>query len=141
MFPKYTTIDTLKEARGKFRFNSNRLDYIGKFLGLGQKVHTGFDLWKDIMLKNCAKSMLKMLVYCRNDVRLLENVFNRLNPYIPPKSRVKIEGKEGAKNCPECGGKNLRANMYRNTLSGRRVQLRCADCGKTHQIPESKWIK
>jgi hypothetical protein len=77
MFPKYTTIDTLKEARGRFRFNSNRLDYIGKFLGLGQKVHTGFDLWKDIMLRNCAKSMLKMLAYCKNDVRLLENVFNR----------------------------------------------------------------
>ncbi len=52
MFPTYNTIDTLKIARSKFRFNSNRLDYIGKFLGLGQKNHTNFDLWKDIMLKN-----------------------------------------------------------------------------------------
>ena len=35
MFPKYTTIDTLKVARQKFRFNSNRLNYIADFLGLG----------------------------------------------------------------------------------------------------------
>ena len=49
MFPKYTTIDTLKVARSKFRFNSNRLNYIADFLGLGQKIKTEFNLWKDIL--------------------------------------------------------------------------------------------
>ena len=32
VFPTYTTIDTLKHSRSKFRFNSNRLDYISLFL-------------------------------------------------------------------------------------------------------------
>ena len=46
MFPKYVTIDTLKVARSKFKFNSNKLNYIAKFLGIGQKIHTDLDLWK-----------------------------------------------------------------------------------------------
>ena len=53
------SIDTLKSSRGKFRFNSNKLDYIGKYLGVGKKMETGgFDLWKDIILKNCRKSQI-----------------------------------------------------------------------------------
>ena len=40
MFPKYLTIDTLKVARAKFRFNSNKLDYIAEYLGLGNKIKT-----------------------------------------------------------------------------------------------------
>ena len=51
MFPAYVTIDTLKIARSKFRFNSNRLNYIADFLGLGQKIKTEYSLWKDILLK------------------------------------------------------------------------------------------
>ncbi len=50
MFPKYTTIDTLKVARQKFRFNSNRLNYIADFLGIGQKIKTEYSLWKNILL-------------------------------------------------------------------------------------------
>lgn len=63
--PQITTIDTLKAARGKFNFNSNKLDYIGKYLGLGGKAPTGgFDTWKDIKLKNCPKAMVRMVKYC-----------------------------------------------------------------------------
>lgn len=35
--PKFKSIDTLKVARKYFRFNSNRLNYLGQFLGVGQK--------------------------------------------------------------------------------------------------------
>jgi len=41
IFPNYTTLDTLKNSRSKFKFNSNKLDYIASFLGLGKKIHTG----------------------------------------------------------------------------------------------------
>ena len=41
-FPaKITTPDTLKRARGNFRFPSNRLNDIGEYLGLGKKLDTG----------------------------------------------------------------------------------------------------
>jgi uncharacterized protein YprB with RNaseH-like and TPR domain len=38
MFPKYKTIDTLKVGRSKFKFNSNKLDYIAQYLGMGKKI-------------------------------------------------------------------------------------------------------
>ena len=60
MFPKYLTIDTLKVARQKFRFNSNRLNYIADFLGLGQKIKTEYSLWKDILLHKDKVAMEKI---------------------------------------------------------------------------------
>mgnify|MGYP003423498442 FL=1 len=42
VFPNYTTLDTLKKARAKFKFNSNTLNYIAGFLGLGTKSQTSF---------------------------------------------------------------------------------------------------
>jgi DNA polymerase elongation subunit (family B)/DNA-directed RNA polymerase subunit RPC12/RpoP len=133
MFPTYNTIDTLKIARSKFRFNSNRLDYIGKFLGLGQKNHTSFDLWKDIMLKNCPIAMNTMIDYCIQDVVLLEKVHKALNNHIPAKTHygVIFGGDRGS--CPECGSEEVVKNNRRVTASGLiKIQYKCKICGKLH---------
>ena len=133
MFPTYITIDTLKVARSKFKFNSNRLDYIGKFLGLGQKLHTDFDLWKNIMLKNDKVALNKMIDYCIQDVILLEKVHKELSLHIPAKTHYGvIFGGERA-SCPECGSDDLVRNNKRVSASGLvKVQLRCNTCGKFH---------
>lgn len=83
--PKFNSIDTLKLARSGFKFNSNKLDYIGKFLGVGEKIHTHYDLWKKILLENDTVSLFKMVEYCKQDVVLLENVYNELQAYVPKK--------------------------------------------------------
>lgn len=82
---KFNSIDTLKMARHGFRFNSNKLDYMGQFLGLGKKMKTDYSLWKDIMLKNDKKAMNTMVDYCKQDVRLLEQVYDKLKEYVPAK--------------------------------------------------------
>ena len=82
MFPKYLTIDTLKVARQKFRFNSNRLNYIADFLGLGQKIKTEYSLWKDILLHKDKIAMEKMIKYCKKDVVLLEKVLSLMTSLI-----------------------------------------------------------
>ena len=78
MFPKYATIDTLKQARSKFKFNSNRLDYIASFLGIGKKIETKFGLWKSILLDKDKEAMKLMIEYCKGDVKLLEEVFLKM---------------------------------------------------------------
>lgn len=78
--------DTLLMARRQFRLNSNKLNYISKFLGLGSKINTTYDLWKDIVLKNDKKALDSMVKYCENDVILLEKVYNKLKVY----EKVKI---------------------------------------------------
>jgi len=63
MMPDYKTLDTLKKAKNGFYFNSNKLDYIAKFLGVGAKVsHSGFDMWKNVMAGDAA-ALKEMVVY------------------------------------------------------------------------------
>jgi DNA polymerase III epsilon subunit-like protein len=134
MFPSYTTIDTLKIARSKFRFNSNRLDYIGKFLGIGQKLHTDFDLWKDIMLKNDKKALNKMIDYCIQDVVLLEKVHKELNNHIDAKTHYGVRFNQYKGTCPECGSEDLMRHGTRITASGvKKIRYQCNTCHKFHQ--------
>lgn len=83
--PKFYSIDTLKFAKSGFNFNSNKLDYMGEFLGVGRKIRTEYDLWKNITLENCKESLTLMVDYCKQDVLLLEKVYNKLKNYVPAK--------------------------------------------------------
>jgi DNA polymerase elongation subunit (family B) len=139
-FPNYTTIDTLKSARSKFYFNSNKLDYIAKFLGLGQKIHTGYDLWKNIVLNKDEKALQEMMVYCENDVILLEKVYNELSTYIPAKTHHGVIQGEEKFSCPECGSYNMVYSKKRLTALGTsRIQTQCKECGKYHTISEKTY--
>jgi len=133
MFPKYTTIDTLKVARSKFKFNSNRLNYIANYLGIGSKIKTEFDLWKSILLDNDKGAMDKMVKYCKNDVVLLEKVFKHLNNHIEAKSHYGVLFGAYRGTCPECGSDDLIRNMTRTTATGVvKVMYKCKTCNKYH---------
>lgn len=139
--PSYVTFDTLKFARSKFRFNSNRLDYLGKFLGIGQKIHTGFDLWKDIVLKNSPSAMAKMVKYCKKDVVLLETVFNKMINHLPAKTHYGVKYGGLKRDCPECGGETV-VTMTKVSAQGvKKHQMKCKNCGKMHTVQAVKSIK
>lgn len=137
MAPTYPTLDTLKKARQKFRFPSNRLDYLGQHL-LGEgKVPVHFDLWKSIVEDDSPGGMAKMVRYCKKDVRLLESVYNKLAPYIEPITHVG----EFPRDCPECG-RTARIRGYRTRASGQSVvQLYCRWCPKWFLVPLGKYEK
>ena len=86
-FPnKLKTIDTLKMARNSFYFNNNKLDYISKFLGVGEKVSTGgLPLWDAIILHKDKEALKTMISYCENDVRITKEVYKKLQKYVPIK--------------------------------------------------------
>jgi len=133
MFPNYQTIDTLKVSRSKFKFNSNKLNYIAGFLGIGSKIKTDFDLWKDIALKNCPVAMAKMIKYCKMDVVLLEKVHKKLSNHIAHKAHygVIFGGDRGS--CPECGSDDLIKQRDVVSASGlKKIQFKCKVCGKYH---------
>jgi uncharacterized protein YprB with RNaseH-like and TPR domain/ribosomal protein S27AE len=153
MMPEFTSIDTCKEAKNNFNFMSNKLSHIAKVCGLGEKLDTGGsklwkqvlmgeteienkDFWKRLFLGNNPKAMKKMVKYCEQDVRLLEKVWDVMNPYIKPKSNFGGNG-----SCPECGESKMIVNHKRTTPSGMvRVTLRCKKCGKHHTVPLSKIV-
>ncbi len=136
MLPDYQSLDTLKLAKAGFNFNSNKLDYMGKFLGVGQKVDTGgFKLWQDIIIDNCPKAMKKMVNYCKGDIKLLENVYNKLNPYTKAKTHVGIALGGEKTSCPNCGGTHTKNQGFRYLASGTKKQVRlCLNCGKSYTL-------
>lgn len=137
MAPDYVSIDTLQKARGKFNFNSNKLDYIAQFLGLGQKKSSGYDLWKKIVLDKDAKALNQMMAYCKQDVILLEKIYKKMDPYIPARSSVAIN----LNDCPSCGGK-MKVSKRRVTASGyKKTQAQCTKCGKYHTMATSRFEK
>ena len=133
LFPFYQTIDTLKVARSRFKFNSNRLNYIASYLGLGSKIKTEFDLWKSILINNDAKALEKMVKYCKQDVALLEKVFKKLRQQIPNKVHYGVRFGHDRGTCPECGSDDLVIGKHRTTATGlKKVQFQCKTCGTYH---------
>ena len=133
--PIWKTVDTLSIARRRFRFNSNRLDYLGKFLFGAGKIHTSFDMWKDIVLKNCSKSMKDMVKYCKQDVLLLEKVWHALQPYHTSKTHVGVLMGNEKWSCPDTGSENVVKQKTRISASGMvQHQMQSNETGKYYTI-------
>jgi len=136
VMPTPKTIDTLKWAKKQFNFNSNKLDYIAKFLGIGSKMDTGgLDLWKDIVFRKDHKALAKMVEYCKMDVTLLEQVFHKLNPYTMAQNNYAVQHGGEKYECPECASTNFQYNRKWVTVAGTvHHWLKCRECGKHHKI-------
>lgn len=133
VFPVYTTIDTLKLSRSKFKFNSNKLDYIAKYLGMGEKIKTEFGLWKAIVLNKDKEAMAKMVKYCQQDVRLLEKVYKELSTHIFAKTHYGVIFGEDRGSCPECGSDEIVRMCNRVSATGvKKIQFQCRTCHKYH---------
>jgi len=134
MMPNIVSIDTLKISRSKFNFNSNKLDYIAKFLGMGGKIKTDFSLWKNILLDKDKIAMQKMVKYCQKDVVLLEKVFKQLNNHIEAKTHYGVIFGQDRGSCPECGSDDLMKIGTRRTATGLAKQVyECKTCKKYHR--------
>lgn len=117
---KILTLDTLKAARKHFAFTSNRLDYLGRFLGIGTKLqHRDGNPWQKLIRGIDVKNTLKHMVeYCVADVSpLLEGVYLKLRPYIDhPKLAGRIDGTNLY--CQHCGSTELQSRGTRLTKAG-----------------------
>ena len=118
MLINYKQFDTLKVAKAKFMFNSNKLDYISKFLGAEGKISTEMKLWDDIILRKCPKAMIEMLTYCEEDVRQLEIVYNALVSWENPKFHIGVINGGTKQTSPITGNVNIEQVKQMVTNSG-----------------------
>jgi DNA polymerase elongation subunit (family B) len=123
----YKTVDTLKIARRYFQFDSNKLDDLGKYLGVGRKLpHTGKHLWFGCMSGD-PKSWATMRRYNSQDVALLERVYLKLRPWAATHPNLthitRLSG------CPTCQSTNLTCQGFKFSKAGKRQQFQCKDCG------------
>lgn len=138
----YKQIDLINTARSQFRFTSNKLDYICQRLGLGQKTETSFQLWVDCMNKD-QNAWKKMEKYNRNDVLMLEALYNKLLPWIRNHPNVGLYKKKSLC-CPHCGGTHYHSRGYSYTSTCRYNRFRCTACGtwfrdRTNNMKEERY--
>lgn len=126
---KYKTVDTLKIARQFFKFSSNKLDDLGRYLNIGRKVqHTGKHLWLSCM-KGDKESWKLMKEYNIQDVLLLEKVYYKLRGWA--KSSPNMNMVLGTLfNCPTCGSPNVVKKGFEYTKVHYYQAYKCNNCGR-----------
>lgn len=120
--------DTYLATKG-ISFNSHKLDYLSQYLGVGKKAPHPYELWRNVM-RGDKKALTDTVSYCKQDVRLLESVYDKLLPYMKSKlNRAAFTEDKTA--CPSCGEDALIGRGKTITVTwGVRQRMSCQKCGK-----------
>lgn len=123
-------VDLLRVAKGRFRFQSNKLDHVAQQLGVGSKVkHAGHVLWVACMAGDDG-AWAQMRRYNKADVVLTEKVYDRLKPWIHNHPHAGLYAELDPLTCglPGCGGK-LQRRGFKATAISTYQQYQCQACG------------
>ena len=121
-------IDLMKAVKSQMRFPSNKLDWVSQQLGIGKKMpHEGFQLWLDCMAGD-EKAWKRMRAYQIQDVRLLDEAYQKLLPWIPNHPNVNVYNDTNG--CPACSSTHIQRRGYTATATSKYPKFQCQDCGK-----------
>lgn len=123
--PPPTQLDIYLAVR-KLGLICNKLDYVAPLLGFGAKVkHEGLQMWIDVMAGD-PKAQRRMAKYCAGDVRLLEQVYERVKPYVHNHPHLHSGG---ALQCGSCGSQRTQSRGVRRTRASFIQRYQCQACG------------
>jgi len=127
----YKQIDLLRVVRSQFKFPSNKLDYVSQRLGLGKKTeHAGMELWTKCM-KGDNDAWKIMESYNIQDVILLENLYDKLLPWV--KNPFNVNVFNDIQGCPSCGHTHLQKRGTAVSSTGTFQRYQCKSCGSWAQ--------
>lgn len=132
----YKVVDTLKIAKRKFRFTSNKLAYITDFLeGTNKLENSGMSLWIGCMEGN-SNSWKEMLNYNVQDVLALEDVYIKLRAWDNHPNLGHYYNDDKTR-CTTCGGTNFEniKPVYTNVSAF--SAIRCLDCSQVMRLRKS----
>lgn len=122
----YRQIDLYRVVKQMFRFESNKLKSILKDLSLEEKLdHEGWPLWVGCM-KGKPSAWRKMGAYNRNDVAILEPLYERLRPWIGQHPTLALE--DGLA-CPKCGSRQYQQRGKQMATAKVYTRYQCSSCG------------
>jgi hypothetical protein len=126
----YKHIDLMRTVKSKFRFPSNKLDYVGGVADVGHKVkHEGHGLWVSC-LNGDPKAWKRMEKYNRGDVVLTDSLYWRLLPWISNHPNIGLYNPKDEDQCPNCGSGSLRKQGFYTAETGRYQRYQCTLCGR-----------
>jgi len=139
----YHQIDLLRVVRQRFKFVSNKLDFVAQQLGLGGKLQNiGMALWIGCMGGD-EKSWRDMKKYNLQDVRLLPKLYKKLLPWIKNHPNHALYKNTSRPVCPNCGSISVKKNGTEHTKTLSYQRYRCTSCGtpirdRTTSLPLEK---
>lgn len=119
-------VDTKKLAKSQFGFDSNKLDELGRQLGIGRKAQTGgYGLWQGCMAGDM-KAWATMKKYNKQDVILLSAVYEKLQAWSknPPNWNLFKE----MDCCPSCGSVQIQKRGLGYTRTSAYQRYQCQRC-------------
>lgn len=123
----FKSIDTKRIAKSQFNFNSNSLNDLGQLFKLGKKLETGgIQLWLDCMAGDKA-AWKRMIAYNKQDVALLEKVYNRMRAWAPNHPNFALIADRSG--CPVCLSVNTQRRGYAVRIKTKAQRFQCMDCG------------
>lgn len=124
-------IDTLIASKSYFANTSNKLAWTSAHYTDApkseHKLFPGFDLWKECLADN-PKAWAEMKHYNIQDVIATEKLYLKLRPWIHNHPNVSVFSTLEARQCPKCGGENLKSCGIRRLNLGAYRRYRCLDC-------------
>lgn len=119
-------IDLMLAAKAKFRFLSNKLDYVAQLLGVGSKKSTGgHELWVACM-NGDNTAWNKMRLYNKQDVNLLVDIYEKLLPWIGNHPNINLY--ENTNGCPRCGSESFQKRGFNRTGVTKQQRYQCNSC-------------
>lgn len=132
--PPVASVDVFRTTK-TLKLGSSKLGYVVERFGVGAKMkHEGFDLWKGVMAGD-PRAQRKMGRYCAQDVRVLEELYKRILPYIKNHPHM-VDQEVGS--CPSCGSTDVIRQGVRTTRTMRVQRLQCKACGSWFEGSRSK---
>jgi uncharacterized protein YprB with RNaseH-like and TPR domain len=142
MFPNYRSLDTLTKSRSHFLFASNKLDYLGKFTGVGGKQdHDGMRLWIDVVENKDEERLNEMIRYCERDVAMLEDYYFIISPFISHNNNFAVLTGGQKWECPECASDKVKMfRTYSTPLGIIRREMKCDNCKKQYRVSNRTYM-
>jgi hypothetical protein len=129
----YAQVDLYRAVKRRMRFDSHKLGFISDALEVGSKRREDMSLWNALDsgdTKERARARREMARYNRQDVVLLEELYDKLLPWIDGHPNMGLHAGDGRPCCPACGSsRQERRGVYR-TKTGIFPRFQCQICGR-----------
>lgn len=127
----FAQVDLCAVVKQRFRFPSNKLEYVAsELLGQGKAATGGHGTWLGCMAGDRA-AWDRMEFYNRQDVLVTEKLYQHLKPWIPrlPNPRL-YDGAVAEHTCPQCGSDDIRKRGTAYTALSSYQRYVCNRCGR-----------
>lgn len=135
----YQTVCTLKAAKKAFSLPSNSLAASAQYFDLTRKLsHEGISLWKRCMEMD-STAFDEMAEYCAGDIVTLQELYQKILPYIPSHPNQALYYDDSKRRCKMCGSDSLEltGKHYHTTVS-KFATWQCGNCGSISRERKSK---